>query len=193
MRSWIVLAGIAFVIGGAVNAESQTWRVGDYQPFSTRISAVPTPRQQSIIAHIQPTLAKLVKEDWLKPDEAKSVRENLLVREVATASGHLLLVQSWGTELCGGVGNCEIWVLGDHDRLLLEGSASEITILRSVHFGKPSILMSLHDSAADRTLVWYRFDGVKYRVAACALKSYGTSWETYSPPRIEYLPCSQVL
>ena len=192
MRLLVLLACVTSLIMCPVNAISQTWRIGDDQPFPTRVSTLPQARQQSILAQIQPSLDKLVKEKWMDSDDATRVKDSLRVRELSTLSGRLLLVQSWGPGLCGGVGNCHVWVLGEHDRLLLETSASELSILNSVHNGRPSILMSLHDSAAERTLIWYRFNGVKYGATACAYKSYGDITGSFKQPQIEYVDCSQV-
>ena len=193
MQLFAVLACVISLIMCPVNAESQTWRIGDDQPFPTHVSTLPQMRRQSILAQIQPSLDKLVKEKWMDSDDATRVKASLLMREASTPSGQFLLVQSWGPELCGGVGNCHVWVLGEHDMLILEAAASELRILKSAHNGRPSILMSLHDSAAERTLVWYRFDGARYRTAACAYKTYGDLTGPYPHPRVEYVPCSEVL
>jgi len=195
MRLWILFACISLSFVCSPSATSQTWRIGDDQPFPTHITSLPVERQRSILAHLQPSLTKLVQEYSLNPEEVSQEEKSLLVREVPTASGPLLIVQSWGMELCGGVGNCAIWVLGNDCQVLLWGGGNVVTILRAVHHGKPSILISAHNSASDSDLVWYRFDGSRYRPASCAIKSYlkRTFINPNARPEIEHLPCSRVI
>jgi len=193
MRLSILLATITLALVGAGSAVSQTWRIGDDQTFPTDITTLPVQRQQAILTGLKPSLSKLAKEADMDSAEIAQAEKNLLVGEVSTLSGKLLLVQGSGSYLCGNAagGNCTFWALGDHNRLLLAGRASELTILKSSRFGKPSILTSLHDSAWDSTLVWYRFDGSRYRASACATKSYfkRAFIDPHARPRIEYFPC----
>ncbi len=198
MRLPILITTMTLALGGAASALSQTFPIDDGDQFPTSVKDLPAHRQQAILTGLKPSLAKIAREDMLNSAEIAEIEKDLLVREVSTTSGTLLIIQGLGSDLCRNAagGNCRFWVLGDHSRLLLTDKASELTILKSSHHGKPSIVSSLNTSGWNRNVIWYRFNGSRYNASACAIKSYfkRTSGNNpNAPPQIEYRQCSKVL
>lgn len=187
------LTAVVFVIvSGLASARAQTWRIGDDQPFPTQISKLPEARQRSILKTLEPSLQKRAIEFQDEPDEIEAIMKSLLIRQITTPSGPLLLIQGWGSGSCGAVGNCAVWVLGTKDQLLLESGGNKIRILPALHHGLPSILMFGHISAAQSDLTWYSFDGSRYRHTSCATETYSSSTgKVYNPPLIEHGPCGK--
>jgi hypothetical protein len=182
-------AVVLLVIGFPLVAQTKSWRIGDDQPFPTRITTLPTERQRSILSNIEPSFKRMAKDGTLEPDELRRARESLLLLQIDTPAGPLLLIQGWGVELCGAVGNCALWALDSHDRVVLESGGDKLTILSAIRYGRPSILIAAHDSASEADLTWYQFDGKKYRLARCATETFSTPWKTYKPPLIENHQC----
>jgi hypothetical protein len=79
-------------------------------------------------------------------------------------------------ELCSPTGNCEFWVLrqdGDGYSVLLHSTATQtFTIQPTLTNGFHDIVLGQHGSAFMQGLRLYRFDGSKYRRAAC----YEANW-----------------
>jgi len=173
------------------SGRAQTWRIGDDQPFRIRIADLPKARQKSILKSLEPSLQERAKEFDLDPQEIAAAEKSLLIREISTKSGKLTLVQGWGLNLCGGTGNCKVWVLGTRDRPLLDGQASRLTILRTMHRGLPSIVTSSSSTADGAQLVRYRFDGVVYRAQTCATERIEYLGKVYAKPRLDYGSCDK--
>jgi hypothetical protein len=191
MRIRLAVSILVLVCSGFGSAMAQTWRIGDDQPFPIHISDLPAARQKAILMAIDPSLQKRAKDYGYEPADVAAIRKSLLLRDLATPSGTLLLIQGWGSESCGAVGNCAVWVLGKNDRLLLEGGGNRIRILAATHHGLPTILISDHMSAAQSGLTWYVFDSSKYRRVSCAIETYSDINRTYSLPLIERGPCEK--
>jgi hypothetical protein len=179
------------VLCGIGVAAAQTWRIGDDQPFPRHITDLPEAKQQSILRHLEPSLQQRAREFQDEPEEIEAIRKSLLLRRIATPSGSLLLVQGWGLESCGAVGNCALWVLGTDDRLLLASTGNKVEILPNVHQGLPSMLIFEHISASQSYLTWYTFSGSQYRPYSCGVETYSDIGRTYSPPLIERGPCKK--
>lgn len=182
----MALAAIAF----CSSAQGQLWSIGE-QPFPVRISNLPLSRQKAILQALEPGIQRRAKEFDLDPEEIAEVRRELFMREVSTRAGTLLLIQSWGTPLCGATGNCAVWVLDSENRMVLETGGNGIRVLRRAHHGPPSILIYTHMSAFQTGLTLYSFDGSQYRQVSCQVETYSDATRTYSPPLIERGPCEK--
>jgi hypothetical protein len=102
----MLVAAIIALLVCCEPAQGQTWRIGDDQPFRTRITSLPRARQETILRSLEPSLQARAKEVDLDSEELAATKRTLLIREISTASGKLTLVQGWGLNLCGGTGNC---------------------------------------------------------------------------------------
>jgi hypothetical protein len=86
-------------------------------------------------------------------------------------------VQSTGNRSCSPTGNCEFWIFHrtrDGYLLILHSLATQtFTIQPAITNGYHDIVLGRHGSAFKQGLYLYRFDGSKYRRAAC----YDANWE----------------
>ena len=184
-----VATAIIALISTCTSVHAQTWRIGDDQPFRIHITDLPAARQKLILKSLEPNLLKRAEEFQDEPEEIEAIRKSLLLRNISTPSGSLLLIQGWGLESCGAVGNCVVWVLGKSDQVLLTTVGNKMKILPKTNHGFPAIQMFEHISAFQSYLTWYSFDGFRYRAAACGVETYSDITRTYSPPLIERSPC----
>lgn len=97
-----------------------------------------------------------------------------------------VIAQANGLGPCGGTGNCIIWVFQlapDGVKLLLDSAekegAFEVLIVRPWFTnGYRDIVLGTHDSASDRSIVWYKFSNGGYRRSSC----YNSTWMAYGQP-----------
>jgi hypothetical protein len=172
------------------SAKAQTWRIGDDQPFPIHISDLSAADRGSILRALEPALRRYAKELDLEPNEIAQAKKDLLLRRINTPMGALLLVQGWGSSMCGATGNCAIWAIGNNDRVVLEAGGYKISVLRSISHGFPSILTSASPQTDGSELVWYSFDGSQYRAVSCATETYGNlTMDTRR--RITHHPCDR--
>jgi hypothetical protein len=170
-------------------AQQKSWHIDDH-PFPTSIHALPPQEQLAILASLNPGIERYAKEDELEPNEIAIVRKNLRLQRINTKSSSFLLVQTWGSELCGAVGNCKVWVLGEHDRTLLDGAGGKkVTVTQNYHHGLPDIRFAMHDSASETAIGRWRFDGHQYREVSCAIVDYGFI-QPYKHPQISHVSCA---
>jgi hypothetical protein len=170
-------------------AQEQSWHIDDH-PFPTSIGALPLGDQRTILATISASIDRYAKQEDLEPNEVATVRKNLRVQRVKTRSSSLLLLQAYGPELCGAVGNCAVWVLDEHNRLLLDGAGgSKVTVTQNEHYGQPDIRFAIHDSASETALERWQFDGLQYRNVSCATLDYG-SIQRYKHPVVSRVSCA---
>jgi hypothetical protein len=187
----LVLA-LLVVIGGAfASSPAQTWRIGDDQPFPTHITALSDAKRSSILQNLDPALLRLAKDFDLKPSEIVEAKKSLLLTRIETSTGPLLLIQGWGSSMCGATGNCAVWAMGNNDRLILEAGAYKIRVLPLIHHGLPSILTFTSPQTDGSELVWYSFDGSRYRAVSCATETYGTLTMTDTKRRVTHHPCGR--
>lgn len=191
MKIRLALTLLALVGGPCASASAQTWRIGDDQPFPIHISDLPVARQRSILGPLEPSLEQRAKEFDLEPGEIEIDKKALLVRWIATPTGTLTLIQGWGPDLCGATGNCKMWVLGKGDRLLLDGQAYRLKVLKTTHRGLPSIVTYSSWTGDGAQLIRYSFDGTKYRPLSCATERVEFMRKVYSKPQLEYGPCDE--
>jgi len=186
MKTRLTAAVLVFVVGLFASATAQSWRIGDDQPFPIHISDLPAARQNAILLALEPSLQEL----GLEPDELDASKKTLLVRHISTDMGILTVVQGWGLDLCGGTGNCKVWVLGKSNRLLLAGQAYRLTILRTTNKGLPSIVTSSSWTGQGSDFIRYSFDGSRYRPQSCAFEQM-TDYrgKVYAKPRLDYVDC----
>jgi hypothetical protein len=108
--------------------------------------------------------------------------------------GHLFVVQGFGSDFCGGTGNCNFWVLTGDYKVVLSNIAQTYHIQTASHSALPDIVTSQHDSAFESMLKLWQFDGTSYKRNACADEIFGDSMsgKTFRRPRITPKPCRQV-
>lgn len=85
-------------------------------------------------------------------------------------------------EGCGATGNCTFWVFqkqNDTYRKLLDtrgkdgiGGIELITVEPNRTHGFLDFTLAAHDSAAEKDLYFYRFNGVRYAQTACYIASW---------------------
>jgi hypothetical protein len=103
---------------------------------------------------------------------------------------------------CGATGNCPFWAFqksGNGFEKILDtrgkdgiGGIEVFTIEADTTNGFHDLVLGAHDSASERTLLLYRYDGKKYRVSGCYLASWVSTengrWQQLKLPEIT--PCS---
>lgn len=104
-----------------------------------------------------------------------------------------LVVQGFGVCMCGAVGNCPFWLIGEqpHPRLLIHAIGIQSLAFQESgtadHF---DLVLGSHDSAMVTELQSFQFDGTKYRRNGCAslewVDPYGNALH---PPRITAERC----
>jgi hypothetical protein len=116
--------------------------------------------------------------------------EDLLALKVKTTSGHIFLVQGiFGRESCG-MNNCGFLILGADYKILLSKVTQMYKLQQTTHHGLPDILTSMHGSAFESGLSYWRFQGTRYVRIACADGEYGdTDGTIYKNPHISPHPC----
>jgi hypothetical protein len=83
-----------------------------------------------------------------------------------------LVVQGTGVCMCGAVGNCPFWVIGEAPRpgVLLETVGIQTFALQeNLTARRFDLLVGSHDSAMQTDLQRFRFNGTKYQLNGCAL------------------------
>lgn len=93
---------------------------------------------------------------------------------------------------CGATGNCTFWIFQKTDgrfKLILDsgwgnGSVAVETfnILPGKTFGYSDLVLGTHDSASEKSLFVYRFDGRKYQPREC----YDADWQVSDGKEISY-------
>ena len=187
------VAALSFVALITISARAQSWRIGDDQPFRIRLTDLSNGRQKAILKSIGPSIQGRAAEFELDPDELAAAEKSLLVKEIRTEYGTLTLVQGADLNLCGGTGNCKVWILGSKDRLLLDGQAYRLTVLRTARNGLPSIVTSSSWTDNGSDFIRYSFDGSRYKPQACAFeRMMNFRGKVYPRPHLDYVACSLV-
>lgn len=81
-----------------------------------------------------------------------------------------VIAQSMGTDTCGAVGNCALWVFkktaSGYSSILDSGSQSFVVEATRSN-GYSDLTLALHDSATRKQLYLFRFRSGRYRETAC--------------------------
>lgn len=83
-----------------------------------------------------------------------------------------LVVQGSGVCMCGAVGNCLLWVIGEQPRplaILHAVGIQSFAFRNSATANRFDLVLGTHDSASATHLQRFRFDGRSYKRADCAL------------------------
>ena len=173
------------------NAQQQTWHI-DETPLPTPLDSLPQQQQADILRALELRIEYHLDDgdpSDLDPVELATARKSL----------HLLILDRSGTTLkfvagstylmCGAVGNCMTWVLDLHNQILLEDRGKAITVLSRGHRARPDILFSVHDSASDRDLERWRFNGSKYVLTWCGTSTMGYVGHYRKHPYTYSRPC----
>lgn len=168
----IVLCWI-FAAESAV-AQGINWDMNGAQEVSSPLGSLPLQDQQGIVKQLN-----------MKPSELLAMRVN------TATGGHIFLVQ--GIYRIGGIcgaNNCEFWILSNDYRILLEKVTQKFKLQASTHNGLPDIVTSMHGSAFNSGLSYWRFQGKHYVRIACADAEYGDADGNYfKNPHISLYPC----
>ena len=106
-----------------------------------------------------------------------------------------VLVQGNAVCMCGATGNCEFWLFADETaglKLVLHTTGIEaFELSRSLSRGHFDLILGSHDSASEKFLQKYRFDGVGYRPVGCALLDYVdyNTMKALKVPRLSPVAC----
>lgn len=172
---------------------SQTWHL-DESTLPIRMDAL-SPQQRAGILHaIKPRIEYHLDSgdpSDLDPVELATAMKNLHVLILKRSQGTLTFISGWTYLFCGAVGNCMTWVLSQDDKILLEDSGKEITVLKTNHNAEPDILFSVHDSASDTDLERWRFSGSKYVLSWCGTSTMGYAGHYKKHPYTYSHPCQQ--
>jgi hypothetical protein len=117
---------------------------------------------------------------------------NLRAMRVKTVSGPIFIVQAAGfeDEWCSPTGNCSFWVLSSDYRILLEKVTQTFKLQSGTHNGLPDIATSMHGSAFNSGLSYWRFQGKHYVRIACADAVYlDADGNAFKSPHISPQPC----
>jgi hypothetical protein len=168
-----------------------TRRIGDDQPLRNSLNKLPMTERESIYRALQPEI-----ERWLRrfkeEDKEKVKQEAISVQRDLRYElrGDLVMVQAHNLDGCGAVGNCQFFLLdGEHHVLLSDVVAYYLTVLPSLHLGRPDILLGEHVSASETAQTWYRFNGLRYDAVRCATDNYGLPYLDGKRNR-EFGPCA---
>jgi len=138
---------------------------------------------------VQPNIRKLPPRD--QNGIVRRLREepeHLRAMVVNTQFGRIFLVQGQG-DICGA-NNCAFWILTSDYKILLDKVTQTFKLQSSVHGGLPDIVTSMHDSAFESVLSYWRFQGKRYVRIACAEVAYSDhDGNAYKTPHISTRPC----
>lgn len=159
-------------------------------PAFTSLQPNETPRAAKLTAlEIKQISAQLEGTSYDEPD---SWEAEILVRRVSLGDAEGIVIQGKKL-LCGGTGNCQIWVfrrLRDRWQVMFEGQApiaSEFTFKQETSHGIRNFVIVAHISAASAGYVEYSFDGSFYRASQCYTLSQ--SAVDRKKPERKNMPC----
>jgi len=174
MKLSAVLSLVLLAAIPCATAQRVDWNMKGAQEVEQPLSNLPALDQQGIVHRL-----------GVEPSE-------LLAMRVETASGHIFLVQGKqypGTTLCGNV-NCSFLILSADYKVLMEKVTQTYKLLSTMHHGLPDIITSMHGSAYDSGLSYWRFQGKHYVRVTCADAEYGDGdGNFYRKPHISPHPC----
>lgn len=162
-----------------------------------RKSAQLSPEEIRLLKHATQRIVTECADDP-GPGDPKTADGNfrqILVRRVTlTSNGESgLLAQGSGVCMCGAVGNCPLWLIrgGKQPRVLLHAigiQTYEFDKRRAA--GHYDLILGSHDSAMVTDLQRFRFNGIKYQRAGCAMIEWSDADNNaLSPPKISSLRC----
>jgi hypothetical protein len=175
MKLSAVLSLVLFAAIPCASAQRVDWDMKGAQELSQPLSSLSTQDQAGILHLLGGN-----------PEDLRAMR-------VTTASSHIFLVQginsSSESTFCGNA-NCEFWILSSNYKVLMENVTQTYKLLSTMHHGLPDIITSMHGSAYDSGLSYWRFQGKHYVRVTCADAEYG-DWDGnfYRKPHISPHPC----
>lgn len=108
-----------------------------------------------------------------------------------------ILVQGSAVCMCGATGNCDFWLF-DEDwngiRLVLKTTAIQsFDFEKSISHGYFDLILGSHDSASERYLQQFQFDGNRYRRVGCAQLNYMdyNTMKALKTPSLGLTPCGE--
>ena len=129
---------------------------------------------------------------------AAAVLRTLRVKKVIISSREesALVVQGWGSCMCGGVGNCPFWLLSDepHPAVLLSAiGIQSFAIRRNGSTDRFDFILGSHDSAIRTDIQTFSFVDRRYRRTDCASIQWSDwSGKKLDPPKVTVQKCRQL-
>jgi hypothetical protein len=91
---------------------------------------------------------------------------------VISGTTRTFFIQGSGQEQCGATGNCSFWIFDTDHKIMLDGSAQSAKYLEQMHAGRNDVLTTLHDSASELDITYWKFNGKRYRRFRCGTIDY---------------------
>src|SRR5579872_154339 len=158
-------------------AEGLTWK----DSISKSKNLSPEEREgliSALSAQIRPSMNELaIKSE----EELRQFVVQIRVRAIdLTGNGSTeFIAQGMDDRSCSPTGNCDLWVFrrkgSSYVSILYSAVAQTYTIQPTVTHGFYDLVVGMHGSATEQDLKVYRFDGYKYRYAAC----YDANWTVF--------------
>ena len=146
------------------------WDLTGIHEITTPISQLNPPDRHEILKHLQIVASQLRGEAVTAPNRDQT-----------------FVVQGYGSDLCGGTGNCSFWVFDAQHNILVKTVAQTFRFLPQIHNGKNDLLTAMHDSATSSDLTHWQFDGRRYHPIKCATVDYADPIGN-SYPRPKFTP-----
>jgi hypothetical protein len=154
------------------SAQRIDWDMRDAQEVTSPINSLSPQDQQGIVRRLREGLV------------------NLRAMAVQTTTGHIFVVEGIGDRFCSGDGNCEFWILSSDYQVLLEKVAQSFRLQPTTHHRLPDILTSMHGSAFESSLSYWRMRGNRYVRVSCVDVLYADAdGNSLKNPRISSRRC----
>jgi hypothetical protein len=157
----------------AAPAQRRSWSIDD-KPVGKPIGRLSPQEQSRLIPVLNREIQNIVKSDGLEDESLLRMEANLHAVRIRARGKSLYLVQSWGLPLCGGTGNCYVWLLDDSGRLLMASRGNGIEFSRQGHGSMPDIKVSSHVANGGPAVGIERwsFERTRYERSWCGLRSW---------------------
>jgi len=165
---------IFFLLGSMSLHAQSAWDTSGIHEITKPISLLNPPDRHEILHHLQ-------------------IVASQLRAEAVTINGQqTFFVQATGSSYyCAPVGNCSFWIFDANHKIVLKADAQMVGYLPTLHNGRNDVLIARHNSAVEKDLARWEFDGIRYRRVRCADATYADfDGKVYNPPHIKAIPCT---
>jgi hypothetical protein len=166
MRSrWLAFACcLITLMSSPARAQAIHWAVGNLREVSGSIRSLSRQDQHGILESLRLTV--------------NQVRVERIARSSGVISGSRRREYLWSD-------NCAFWILDDRYKVLLEKVTQSFGLQRTIHNGRPDVITSMHSSAFESSLSYWRFQRGRYTRVACA----DADGNVFQQPHISRYPC----
>lgn len=122
---------------------------------------------------------------YLEDDNPSSCKDILLVEKSVDLNNDGIkeaVVRGKNSLLCGGTGNCPIWIYektGARYKKLLFTGGETLEVKSNSANGYRNIFVRVHDSCCSSYLYTYKFDGEKYKESMCLFENYWVNGKNF--------------